>query len=98
MPYYPKQKEGIEFVSIPENPDQNKGIESRRNAGEPKIKKEGIESRRDVREAKSNQRDSVWARYPITQNKTKGSNTGVMPENPKQKKGIESGRNTRKLE
>ena len=81
-----------------ENPDQNKGIESGHGAGEPKIKKEGIESRCDARESESKQRDSIWARYPRTRNKTKGSNTGAMLENLKQKKGIKSGCNARKPE
>ena len=34
----------------------------------------------------------------ITRNKGKGSNLGAMPENPKQKEGIESRRDGRELE
>ena len=56
-----KQKEGIDqrtriktkgsnLGAMLENPKQNEGIESRRDAGEPEIKKKGIESRRDARE------------------------------------------------
>ena len=58
------------------NPNQNKGIESGCDAGEPKTKG----------------RDRIWAQCQRTQNKRKGSNSGAMPENSKQKKGIESGR------
>ena len=35
---------------MPENPNQNKGIESKRDAGEPEIEKEGIESNREMPE------------------------------------------------
>ena len=76
--------------SMPKNPNQNKGIESRSDAREPEIKKEGIESMRNVREPKTKGRDQIWARCPRTRNKTKGSNPGAMLENPKQKEGIES--------
>ena len=50
MPYNPKKKEGIEFVSMLESPDQNKGFESRCDVREPEIKKEGFESRRKAKE------------------------------------------------
>ena len=60
-----------------ENPNQNKGIVSGSDTGEPEIKKEGIESRSNAREPK----------------KTKGLNSGAMSENPKQNKEIESGCN-----
>ena len=43
--------------AMPKNPEQKEGIESRRDAGEPEIKKEGIESWLDDREHKSKQRD-----------------------------------------
>ena len=72
-----------------ENPNQNKGIESRRDVIELEIKNEGIESGHDAREPESKQRDRIWARCPRTRNKTKGSNPGGMPKNPKQKEGIE---------
>ena len=49
---------------------------------------EGIESRRDAREPKSKQRGRIWARCLRTQNKRKGLNPGAMSENPKQKKGL----------
>ena len=54
-----KQKEGIEFYAMPENPNQNKGIEYGRDGKEPKIKKEGIESGCDAREPESKQRDRM---------------------------------------
>ena len=81
---------------MPENPKQNEGIESRRDAGEPETN-EGIESGRDVREPKITGRDKIQVRYRRTQNKMKGSNPGAMLENPKQNKGIESWRNAREL-
>ena len=39
---------------MPENPNQNEGIESGRDAGEPEIKKEGNEFRRNARETETN--------------------------------------------
>ena len=77
--------------AMQENSNQNKGIESGCDAEEPKIKNEGIESGCNAKEPESKQRDRIWARCPRTRNKTKGSNLGLMLENPKQKEGIESG-------
>ena len=42
-----------------ENPNQNKGIESGRDAGEPEIKKEGNQSGRNAIEPESKQRDQI---------------------------------------
>ena len=70
---------------MPENPKQKVGIESRSNAREPETK----------------QRNQIWVPCQRTQNermesnlgnKMKGTNPGAMPKNPKQKEGIESGR------
>ena len=49
---------------------------------------EGIESGRDAREPETKQRDRIQARCWRTRNKTKGSNLSVMLENPKQNKGF----------
>ena len=47
----------------------------------------GIESGRDAQEPESKQRDLIRARCSRTQNKRKGSNLGMIPENTNQKKG-----------
>ena len=60
-----------------ENPNQKEGIKSRHDVIEPGIKNGGIKSRSNAREHEK---------------KTKGSNPGAMPENLKENKGIESGR------
>ena len=75
-----------------ENTNQNKGIESGRDAGEPEIKKEGIESRSNARELETKQRDRIRALSPRTPNKIKESNQGAMPMNPKRNERIESER------
>ena len=48
---------GSNLNAMAENPNPNEGMESRRDAGEPKIIKEGIESGRNAREPESKQRD-----------------------------------------
>ena len=58
---------------MPENPKQNEGIQSKRDAGEPGTKR----------------KDQIRVQFRITRNKTKGSNPGAVPENPKQNEGIE---------
>ena len=81
-----------------ENPDTmpKKILKSRHDAEEPEIKR--IESRHDAGEPETKGRDRIRARCRRTRNKRKGSNMGAMPENSKQKEGIESGSNARELE
>ena len=67
---------------MPENLNQNKGIESWRDTEEPETKG----------------RDRIWVQFQRTRNKTKGSNLGAMQKNPNQNEGIESGRETREPE
>ena len=76
-----------------ENTNQNKGIESGRDAGEPEIKKEGIKLRSNAREPETKQRDQIRVRCLRIGNKTKGSNLSAMQENPKRNERIKSGRN-----
>ena len=45
----------------------------------------------DAGEPETKRRDRIRARCWRTRNKTKGSNPGAMPENPKQMKGSNSG-------
>ena len=73
-----------------ENLNQNKGIESGRDAGEPEIKKEVIKSRSNARELETKLRDRIRARCSRTRKKRKGSNTSPMQENTKQNEGNES--------
>ena len=61
-----------------ENPEQNDGIESERDAGGPEIKL----------------REQIRARCLRTRNKRKGSNPGAIPEISNQNEGIESERDT----
>ena len=68
--------------AMPKNPKQNEGIESGRDAKEPKTKG----------------RDQIWARCQRTWNKRKGSNLGTMPENPNKNKRIEFGHDAREPE
>ena len=90
IPKNPKYNRKVSNLgAIPENRNQKAGIESRHDAGEPKIKKEGI-SRSNAREPKTKLRDRIQARCLRTRNKTKGSTSCVMPENMKQNEGIES--------
>ena len=67
---------------MPENPNQNKGIKSERDAGELETK--GT--------------DRIYAQCQRTQNKRKRSNLGMMLENLEQKEGIESRCNGREPE
>ena len=107
------KKKGSNLGSIPKNPKYNRKvlnlgvmlenrnqkarIESRHDAGEPDIKKEG-KSRSNSREPETKLRDRIQARCLRTQNKTKGSNSGVMPKNKKQNEGIESKHDAREPE
>ena len=50
---------GSNLGAMLENPNQNKGIKSRRDVREPKIKKKGIESRRDAQEPETKRRDQI---------------------------------------
>ena len=76
--------ENLNLSTIPENPKQKVGIESRRHAREPETKR----------------MDQIRARCRRTRNKMKGSNLGnnmkgtnpgAMPENSKQTKGLNPG-------
>ena len=68
--------------TMSENPNQNEGIQSGRDAGEPGIKNEGIESKTNAREPERKLKDRIRARCWRTRNKTKGSNLSVMLDNP----------------
>ena len=86
-----------------ENMKQKEWIESERDVGEPETKRrgriwaqnpkqnKGIESGHDAGEPEKKQRDRIRTRCRRTRNKTKGSNSGTMPEKPKQNEGIKSG-------
>ena len=52
----------------------------------------------NVEESETKRRDGIRARCWRTRNKREGSNPDSIPENPKQKEGIESGCNARELE
>ena len=67
---------------MPENSNQNKGIDFGR----------------DIEELERKGKDRIWAQGQGTIIKTKGSNPSAMPENSKQKVGIESRRNAREPE
>ena len=96
MPKNTKYKRmGSNLGTMLENLNQNKGIESRCDAGEPEIKNLGIESRSNAKEPETKLKDRIRVRCLRTRNKTKGSNPGAMSENPKQNEGIKSWRDAR---
>ena len=85
----PKYKRKVSNLdAMPENPNQKAGIESRHDVGEPEIKKEG-KFRSNVKDPETKLRNRIQARCLRTRNKTKGSNSGTMPKNPKQNEGID---------
>ena len=86
-----KQKEGIESEHDAEEPETKEGIESGHNVGEPETK-EGIKSRHNAGKPKKKRRkDRIQARCRSARNKMKRSNSSMMLENLKQKKGSNLG-------
>ena len=67
---------------MPDHPNQNEGIESKRDARELEIKNEGIKSGCNAR----NKKEGIESRHDAGEPEIKkeGINLGAMPENSKQ--------------
>ena len=86
-----------------ENPKQNEGIECGRDAGEHETKRrvriwEICLRTQNKREGLNTDVIPENLKCKRIQIKIKGSNLGTIPENPKEREGIESGRDTEEPE